>query len=331
MNLKIKKSKKHSIESFLSHPQININPIFIVAKKTLIFNVSTIKKLIVSTFLMIIVPVLVLFFYPSTAFTSESTLTEALGLILFFYTYGLIFPLLISAAASPLISEEIKSGTMITLVSKPISRPGIVAGKLFALYFYGILVNCISILIMMLIGIIRYPFPDLVQFFFIHFIYGLIIITCFGGLTLGISCIFKKPRNVTLIPVFIIIFSFLIGLFIKQFLLIFSLTGGDSNLYEEFLIYNFDISYHMANIYKWFNDLYVPGATDGWGFFLLMFGVTKYDLTPYCNEIGECSRVWGVTTETNYYLPILSVILLILLGILLLIGGIYYFSRRDIS
>ncbi len=280
---------------------------------------------------MVILPVLVLIIVPSTAFSRGSTLTEALGLYLFLYSYGLVFPLLITSAASPLIADEIKSGTMITLVSKPISRPGIVAGKLFAVYIYGIITNIISILTIMIIGITKYPFPDLAQFFLINFIYGLIIITCFGGLTLGLSCILKKPRNVTLIPVLIIIFSFLIGLFIKQFLVIFSLSGGESSIYEGFQLYNFDISYHMANFYKWIIDLQVPGITDNWGIFLLMFGIFKNDMTPYCNEFGNCSSYYGITTETHYYLPIISMSLLILIGLLLLFGGLYYFSKRDIS
>lgn len=329
MTLNITKSTKQKTGGITRSPQINVNPILVIAKKTLIFNVCTIKRLIISIFVMVLVPAIVIAIANPIYLPASITLTEALGLILFFYTYGLVYPILISAAASPLIAEELKSGTLITLVSKPISRPGIVAGKLIALFIYGIIVSLISLLILIIISITKYPFPDLFQFFILNFVYSLIIMICFGGLSIGFSSLVKKPRNAILVPIFLIIFSFLVGIMIKSFITIGG--AGAASIYETFQIYHFDISYHMGNIYKALADIYVPGASNSWGTFFLIFGITKYDPTLYCNEYGTCATVYNLTIPTNYYFPILSGLFLFLIGILLVIGGTLFLKTRDIS
>jgi ABC-type transport system involved in multi-copper enzyme maturation permease subunit len=169
----------------------------------------------------------------------------------------------------------------------------------------------------MIVGAFRHPFPDNLEFFGTNFLYSIIIIFCFGGMSLGFSSVFKKPRNANLIPVLIILFSFLLGIVIKQ-LLMFT-PDGTASIYEEYQLYHFDVSYHMANTYVLLMNEISPGITEPWGFFLVMFGV--YKMLPN----------WTVV-QSNYYIPILSALMLVFFfGILLIIGGTIYFKKRDIS
>ncbi|MFX1273396.1 MAG: ABC transporter permease [Promethearchaeota archaeon] len=348
MNLKKNKSQSQLLDSFISHPHFAMHPILVIAKKTLIFNVFNIKRVLICIILMVIVPVIMLLITPANSYityeyyiTEEfdieyniiiATLTETVGIIVFFYSFGLIFTLFISVSAAPLISEELKSGTMIILVSKPINRHGIVIGKLIAIFLFGIFVSIISLLIITVVGMIKFPFPDPLQFFLLHFIYSIFIIISFGGLSLGISCVFKKPRNAILIPIILIIFSYLIGIIIKA-ILVMTTSLGTPSIYDQMQLYHFDLSYHLANLYIALAELYVPGASNNfvWNNFLLYFGITKYNTNLYCDSSGDCSVLHNYIITTNYYLPIISSLILILIGLLLLFGGILFLKKRDIS
>ena len=313
--------QEYTIKSRTMLPKIKVNPILIIVKKTFIFDVCTIKKFIMSIILMTIVPVIVLSLAP---FSSGDTISTALGAILFFYTYGLIFPLIIGTSAAPLISEELKSGTMLSLVSKPISREGIVLGKFIALLLFGMLASATSLIVMIIVGATRHPFPDNFDFFSINFLYSLIIIFCFGGMSLGFSSVFKKPRNVNLIPVIIIVFSFLVGIMIKQLLM--WTPDGTASIYEKYQLYHFDVSYHMANVYVLLMEQISEGSSRNWGFFMIMFGVYRPTLCDPSDPYPWCVEL------SNYYLPGVSVFMLVFVfGILLIIGGTLYFKKRDIS
>jgi len=309
------KQKLGGIKPF---PGINSIPPLVLIKKTFIFDLCTIKKLAISIIFMVFVPALVLVFTPPRVLSGEESVVQLLGLVTWYYNFAILFPIIIISSTGPLISEELKSGTMLFLVSKPINRPIIILSKFIALYLFGIVLSLLSLSIISLIALIKYPFADIGLYFGINFIYSLIIIFFFGGITIGFSSILKKPRNVLLLPLTLVIFSFLIIMMFKPLLFM-----STTNWYEKYLLYNFDIGYHFANIFTWIGEFFIPEILDYFGMFFYVFGITEmvYNENDYTYDY----------VKTEYFHPVGSLIFLIIIGGILLIAGILIFRKRDIS
>ncbi|MBN1802123.1 MAG: ABC transporter permease [Candidatus Lokiarchaeota archaeon] len=303
------------------------SPVLEIARKTFLHDLCNVKRLLITLFLMILVPFFGILLVDKNLIPDMTTLTGFLGLLVFIYTYGLVFPIIIIMSGTPLISDELNNGTMLTLISKPIRREGIYLGKFIALFAYGTLLSFVSMYIVSLTGFVRYQFFDSLAFFWIHFSYSFIVLILFGGISIGISAFFNRPRNAMMIPLIIVIFSFLIELFIKQTIM-WSTAIGENSFYEDFQFYHFDISYHMANVYLWMVNQAVPSASDEWGLFLLMFGVYKI-VHPYVCNFWGCAQV-PRPVYSGFYPPILSGVLMVLLGIIILLVGLFYLKKRDI-
>ena len=100
------------------HPKRKKITTLIIAKKTLLFDLLSVQKLIASILFMVLIPMIIQGFMtvtPGATFLEEG---GAITFTLYFYTFGLIYPIIIITSAGPLISEEINSGTMLILVSK---------------------------------------------------------------------------------------------------------------------------------------------------------------------------------------------------------------------
>ena len=309
---------KQKLGGLKPFPRINSTPSLVMIKKTFFFDLCSIKRLAISIFFMIFVPALVLVFTPPSVLSGKESVVQLLGLVTWYYNFAILFPIIIIGSTGPLISEELKSGTMLFLLSKPINRPKIVLSKFIALYLFGIVVSLVSLSVISLIALIKYPFADIGLYFWINFLYSLIISFFFGGITMGFSSIFKKPRNVLLLPLTLVIFSFLVIMMFKPFLLY-----ATDNWYEKYMLYNFDIGYHFANIFTWIGEFYIPEILDYFGMFFWMFGITEMVF----NEIDYTYDY----VKTEYYHPVASLIYLIIIGGILLIVGILILRKRDIS
>jgi len=296
-------------------PGISYTPSLALIKKTLIFDLCTVKRLIMSVVFMVLVPALILAFTPSDVLSGDEYVVQLLGFTTWYYNFAIMFPIIIIGATGPLIAEELRSGTLLFLVSKPINRTRIVLSKFIALYIFGIVVSFLSLSVISLFAVIKYPFADIGEYFGIFFLYSLVITLFFGGVTMGFSSIFRRPRNVLMLPLALVIFSFLVMMMFKPLLLF-----GD-NWYEKYLLYNFDIGYHFANVFLLIGESFVPEMLDYFGFIFWMFGITTIDF-----EGG------GTDYErTNYYDPVVSLIYLIVIAVFFLVVGALYLKKRDIS
>jgi ABC-type transport system involved in multi-copper enzyme maturation permease subunit len=304
--------EKQELEREKQFPGHSSTPSLVLIKKTLIFDLCTIKRIIMSVVLLVLVPALVLAFTPPDRLSSDDHLLQLLGITTWYYTFSIMFPIIIIGATGPLISEELRTGTLLFLVSKPINRTRIVISKFIALYIFGILVSFLSLSIISLFAVIKNPFDDIYIYFGVFFLYSLVITLFYGGITMGFSSIFKRPRNVLLIPLALVIFSFLVIMMFKPLLFY------GSNWYEKYLLYNFDLGYHFAHIFLWIGESAVPELLDYFGYFFMMFGIAETD-------------DWITFEKTNYYPPIVSFLIVIIVSIIFIIAGALYLKKRDIS
>jgi ABC-type transport system involved in multi-copper enzyme maturation permease subunit len=308
----VEKQKLRELKPFSG---ISSSPSLVIIKKTLIFDLLTKSKLLISIIFMVLIPALILAFIPSNVLSGDEYLVQLLGFTTWYYNFSILVPIIIISATGPLISEELRSGTMLFLVSKPINRTKIVLSKFIALYLFGVVISILGLSIISLIAVIKYAFVDIGAYLGIFILYSLIITLFFGGLTIGFSSVFRRPRNVLLIPLTLVIFSFLVMMMFKPLLFL-----GD-NWYEKYLLYNFDLGYHFANIFLWIAEAFNPDVLNFFGQIFWMFGITtmEWDGMDYIYE------------KTNYYPPFASLLFLIVIAVIFLVVAALYLKKRDIS
>jgi len=298
-------------------------PSVVLFRKTLFKDLLKIPKVVVSIILMILVPLLFILTIPSDIYFHVDSLNDFLGLTYVYYTYCLIFPIILTVVGAPLIAEELKSGTMLTLISKPISRGGILATKYLALTFFGFLINLASLSLITLIAPTKYAFEGVVDFFVISLLFSLIVQFFFQSIAFGFSCLVKKTRNAILMPLLIIIITFLVIMTFRPLFMYIYIGESEDPIYVQYQLFHFDLGYHLFNAYIGIMEITSVGVSETMMYFLYMFGL-------YTQEIDF--DTWETTfTRNDFYSPLGSLILMLLIAIGLMILGYFIFKKRDIS
>jgi len=298
-------------------------PAVILFKKTLFKDMFKIPKLLVSFILMVFGPLIAILTIPTGMELYYNSLNDFLGLTYCFYTYCIMFPIILTVVGAPLIAEELKSGTMLTLISKPISRGGILITKYLALTCFGFLINIASLSLITLIAPLKYTFEGVADFFVINLLFSLIVQFFFQSIAFSFSCLFKKTRNAILMPLLIIIFTFFVLMSFRPLFMYIYLGDSEVPIYIQFQLFHFDLGYHLFNAYVGVMNIISGGISENMMYFLYMFGL-------YTQKIDY--DTWEVTfTRNDFYSPLGSLIFLLSIAIGLMFLGYFLFKKRDIS
>ena len=303
---------------------------FIVVKKTF-FDIISIKKMIITIIAMFLVPLIFILLPIAVDFGTISSrhaatvISIAIVFPSFLWSLGLAYTVIIGISGSPLIADEVRSGTMLILVSKPISRIKIFIGKYLAVFFFGMIISFTSIFSIGWIGVLANSgnidhFISLLPFLTALYLYSLFILFLFTSITMALSSIFKKSRTTSILIMFLAILSYL------AFMIIRTLTGP---FYAAFQLYHFDLGYHLGNVFVLFIETLnaIPPSASWQNFFGTMTGV--YDIFSTIDPDQGINL--GGLEKTNYYLPIFSLLIWILIAGLLLFFGIMSLKKREIS
>lgn len=321
-SIKTEVNSKFSISNLFKILKEHINLLLTVFKKTLFIDLFNRWKFIFAIFFMIFLPVVWLLPQDAAILNDQSSLNEILGIVHIFFSYLTVLPFLLIYSSASLISEEIKMGTMLLLVSKPISRGEIMWGKYIALLFYNLIISVISLGIVCLIAFLKYPFNDIIPFFWTQFGFSLIVISFFGTLTMGLSMVFKNAKTTAVIPLMVLLVMTFLFFIVRPFLMM--PTSNGVTYYEAFQVYNYDLGYHFMNIYIWLYETFISQPPEGMIWWLVAWGI-------YTIEYDELFPEFEVYTKTHFQLPHISLlIILIFTAIVILIGFIIY-KRRDLS
>ena len=302
----------------------------IIFKKTF-RDISSMKKGLIVIPIMLVVPLIFLLIPPAIDFglvsPHHAATVNSFSLVfpVFFWTLGIVFTIVIGTSGAPLIAEEIKTGTMLILISKPITRTRIFLGKYLAVFLLGMVLSFIAIFSIGWITVLFNSgnidhFISLIPFLTALYLYSLFILFLFNSITMALSSILKKPKNVSVIIILIVIVSFVAFQFIR------ALVG---DFYEGLQLYHFDLGYHLGNTFIFFMETFnvVPRSISWQNLFAMLTGVYKFT-----NTIDPDQRIdLGGLEKTNYYLPIFSLLIWIIIAVLLLIFGIYKLKKREIS
>ena len=302
----------------------------IIIKKTY-RDISSMKKGLIVIPIMLVVPLLFLLIPPAIDFglvsPHHAATVNSFSLVfpVFFWTLGIVFTIVIGTSGAPLIAEEIKTGTMLILISKPITRTRIFLGKYIAVFLLGMVLSFIAIFSIGWITVLINSgnidhFISLIPFLTALYLYSLFILFLFTSITMALSSILKKSKTVSVVIILIIIVSFVAFQFLR------TIVGG---FYEDLQLYHFDLGYHLGNVFIFFMETFnaVPPSISWQNLFALLTGVYKFT-----NIIDPDQRIdLGGLEKTNYYLPIFSLLIWIIIAVLLLVVGIYKLKKREIS
>ncbi|NVM44059.1 MAG: ABC transporter permease subunit [Candidatus Lokiarchaeota archaeon] len=298
-------------------------PSVILFKKTLFKDMFKFPKLLVSIILMVLGPLMAILMIPPGFELYYTSLNDYLGLTYSFYTYSIMFPIILTVVGAPLIAEELKSGTMLTLISKPISRGEILVTKYLALTCFGFLINIASLSLITLIAPLKYAFEGVAEFFVINLLFSLIVQLFFQSIAFGFSCLFKKTRNAILLPLLIVIVTFFVLMTFRPMFMYMYIGDSEVPIYVQFQLFHFDLAYHLFNAYIGILNIISGGVSESMMYFLYMFGLYTQEFDEYTWEISF--------TRNDYYSPLGSFIFLLSIAIGLLLLGYFLFKKRDIS
>ncbi len=321
-NIKIEVNPKATFSISFKGLKTHLNLLYVVFKKTLFIDLFNRWKFIFAIIIMIILPVIWLLPLDATLLDDQFSLNEYLGMVLIFFSYLTVLPFLLIYSTASLISEEVKSGTMLLLVSKPISRGEIVWGKNIALLFYNLIISLVSLGVICLVSFLKHPFYDIIPFFWTQFLFSLLVIVFFGTLTMGFSMAFRNSKTAALIPLMLLLIMIFLFFIVRPFLM-FSGSNGEP-YYEAFQVYNYDLGYHFMNIYVWFYESYISPLPIGMIRWLVSWGI-------YTIEYDELFPEFEIYNKTYYQPPHISLLIILIVAAIVTIIGFVIYKRRDIS
>ena len=247
------------------------------------------------------------------------------------WTSGFFLAFAVVGSAVGAISKELNEGTLLTLVSKPITRRHIVLGKFTGIVIHALLL--ITVIFLMQAVILWFVLPveaptigALLLAILWIILYSLLVILVFASISLALSSLMDNQVVGTALACGAILFVFLFGIVITM---VFATNQG---AYENNYLYMFDGSYHLGNAFA-------PALEQALG----------GELLP-AQEMGEIRAFAGIfqggrfggdtygpsqylypAELANYVTPAVSTILLLVLAAGSLAVAVLMTERKDVG
>ncbi len=249
---------------------------------------------------------------------------------LYFWTLGICLATLVSAKSAGKIADEVTKGTMLMLVSKPISRFQIFLGKYIAVFLYGMMLSFFGIYITGWVTVLINSgnishFIAMIPFLNLMFVYSLFVEFIFLTISMALSSIMKKGRTVGGLVLLLVLITYLVFYLIKTLKLIDLVIDFVPQLV---LINYIDLGYHFGNVLNLLNNVFniLPPST----LWQLTFnGYTGiFDLTPA--DTHQSIELGGYDLN-GYVDPVVSLLILVGLTGLLLLFGLNSLRKKEIT
>lgn len=242
---------------------------------------------------------------------------------MFFWTLGMMLTLNIGIISAGLIADEVDRGTMLLLVSKPVSRIQIFLGKFLAVFIYEAILCFISIFSYAYITVGFFSgnvmhFLGMLPFLWVLFLYSLIVISLFLAISMALSSIMSRGRNVGFIMISLSIIGYLVFFSIRQ----------NPDMYTNYHLYLFDISHHLGNVFNSLIELTnaLPSSTD--------WQIPLNSFSGIFTEVGVDTSQGidlGGLILVGYIHPSISFLILVGIAVILLFFGLYKLNRKEIA
>jgi ABC-type transport system involved in multi-copper enzyme maturation permease subunit len=249
--------------------------------------------------------------------------------ISFIWTAGFFLAFAVVTSAAGALSKELNDGTLLTLVSKPISRRQIVLGKMAAIVIHALLMVTVILLIQAVILWFVLPveaptFAALLAAIPWIVLYSLLVILVFGSISLALSSLIDNQVVITVLACGVILFLFLFGPISGTW---FSMKPQS---YENNHVYMFDGAYQLGNAFAPALEQALGGE---------MLPSEQLSEITYFTGIFEGGRMGrGSSSEyaypaemANYVTPAVSAVLLMTLVAGALTVAVVTTERKDVG
>lgn len=243
--------------------------------------------------------------------------------ISFIWVAGFFLAFLVATNAAGAISKELADGTLLPLVSKPISRRQIVLGKFAAIVAHAILLE--AIILVLLAVLLRFMLPigtvtlmALLAAIPWVMLYSLLVILLFGAISIALSSLIESQIRVMAIAIALVVLVFGV-------LTISHLMGiQNAAAYEDYHLYVLDAPYHLGNTF-------VPAMKQAMGGELLpvsQVGAFQAFTGVFLADVRSEGRPAELV---NYVRPALSIFILLGISAVALWGALWAMDRKDVG
>lgn len=256
----------------------------------------------------------------------EQWLTAALSQVSFTWGAGIPAMVLVTVLAANGIASEFERGTLRILLSKPIHRWELVVGKFLAIFLFTVLVMIAGILVSTSVvfyqsgaspGAIAGSVGSLLPGNLLYALFVSLVVAAAGTF----AAVMTGNRLQTVLGIFLIPVLFF-GFMVFRF----APTG---DVYEEYWLYLIDLNYHFGNAFVFLHELagteFNPETQSSLATTTGVYDTAESGVDPLVGGIS------GSVPLTGHVPPAASVVLLLVLGIGLLAGAIFYFERTDVA
>ncbi len=330
-----------TLDKLKARSKVSTNKRMIVLLKKTISDIYKLRGLIITIFIMVVVPVvstsgMVLMGLSTTDYGSISpfaaSMTISFGLVplLYFWTLGLVYSVMVGAKAAGTIADEVTKGTMLMLVSKPISRIQIFFGKYIAIFLYGLVLSFFGIYLSGWISVLLTSgniihFVGMIPFLNLMLVYSLFVEFIFLTISMALSSIMKKGRTAGVIIILLAALTYIVFLIIK-FMGILPLLIAQFP--EVSMIYYLDLGYHFGNVFYLINNTLgiLPNSVAWQINFNMYAGIFMGQINDSTQDISL-----GGSQLNGYVDPFVSLLILIGLTFGLLLFGLNKLRTKEIS
>lgn len=249
--------------------------------------------------------------------------------ISFIWTAGFFLAFAVVTSAAGAISKEAGDGTLLTLVSKPISRRQIVLGKLAGIVSHAVLTVAVLLLVQAALLWIMLPIEAPTYLALLAAIpwvllYSLLVVLVFASIGLALSSLIDNQVVVTVLACSAILFLFLFGPTLGAW---FSMN---QNSYEKNHLYLIDGAYQFGNAFAPAMEQALGGE---------MLPPEEMDEIKYFAGIFEGGRAAGAGSSqyyypgqlANYVAPAVSAVLLMVLAAGCTTVAVVVTERKDVG
>jgi ABC-2 type transport system permease protein len=250
---------------------------------------------------------------------------------LFFITYfmiaGLVLSLFTAVYVSGFVASEVSSGTLLSLISKPLKRWEILFGKFIAFFIYITILETTSIIISIYIlvtfsGCNSSLILPLIGYIPVLLIYTLFVTLVFGAITITFSTICKSRSSALMITV---------GLILLIYLVFFILRTVGAGFYATYQLYHIDLGYHLSNVFILILENNSIDLTPMTQMMISMFSGT-YDMSSMVNLFEPDQGFMMPTLElAGYYEPWQSCLIWLLIVIGLISLALFNLNRKEVN
>lgn len=226
---------------------------WLVARKTLI-DLSEPKRVLASMLAGLLPPVLMFWGSRSVlqthSFSVQMQTDYVLGILLsvcFVWASGCFLAFLVSVNAAGLISRDASEGTLLLLVSKPVSRREILFGRFAAVVVNAFLIEATVLVALALILRVMLPIETATFVALLASIpwilaYSLLVTVVFGAIAVCLSCVLESQIKVMAALAIIVVFAFGFGMVSHE-------VGVEDTLYRRSHLYLIDGAYQFGNAF----------------------------------------------------------------------------------